>query len=114
MGYPPHLYAILGSPDQLTRSRLFESGNFADVDIICQGDVVLKAHKVILCTRSSWFKAALTGLWLEADSLRICVDDKDPATMKILLKYLYSGSKDDAIPIFLRGPSLSLCILLLP
>lgn len=39
-----------------------ESGDFADVEIICQGRS-WKAHQAILAARSPWFKRALSGDW---------------------------------------------------
>ena len=40
--------------------RLYNSKNFADVTIICQG-VEFKAHKVVLCAQSEVFQKMLGG-----------------------------------------------------
>lgn len=56
------LHSIYGL--ETDRSRLFESGFFADVEIICGKDhQVIRAHKAILANRSPYFNAAFDGNW---------------------------------------------------
>lgn len=52
--------SMTADPLMLTMHRLFESGILADVEVKCGGHT-WKLHKTILCTRSIWFKKALTG-----------------------------------------------------
>lgn len=72
----------------------------------------MKAHAIILCMKSDWFKAALAGNGEQAESRQIRVDNMDPATMKILLKHVYAGGKYNPIPTFPCG--FCLWTLLLP
>lgn len=44
----------------LTIRRLLESGMLADAEVKC-AERTWKVHKIILCTRSDWFKKALMG-----------------------------------------------------
>lgn len=41
-------------------SRLLDSGYMSDCTVICW-DTKWATHKVILCSRSKWFRAALDG-----------------------------------------------------
>lgn len=44
----------------LTARRLLESGMLADAEVKCPNRT-WKVHKIIVCTRSDWFKKALMG-----------------------------------------------------
>lgn len=53
---------------------------------------VFTAHKNLLCGRSDYFKAALTGEFTEAREGRITLDDEDPDTFRRFWSWLYTGS----------------------
>lgn len=54
----------------LTVQRLLESGMLADAEVKCAG-CTWKVHKVILCTRSDWFKKALMGPFEASSTLPV-------------------------------------------
>ncbi|KAG6360902.1 hypothetical protein INS49_011970 [Diaporthe citri] len=78
--------------DRLAKQNLdlLESGNFADVEIICQGRT-WKVHKVILQSRCRWFEKAFENNWQEAQTGRIYLQDEQPEQVNELLKFIYIG-----------------------
>ncbi|KAG8158348.1 hypothetical protein KVR01_012109 [Diaporthe batatas] len=68
---------------------LLKSGNFADVDIVC-GDRTWKCHRAILVPRSAWFQKALSGPFEEASTRQIKLDEENPDSVDLALKYIYS------------------------
>lgn len=48
-------------------------------------------HKTLVCGQSDFFKAALTGNFKEADGT-IALPERDPATFKYFVYWLYTGS----------------------
>ncbi|KAJ4387814.1 hypothetical protein N0V93_008417 [Gnomoniopsis smithogilvyi] len=74
-------------------SELFESGWLADVEIQC-GEQSYKAHKLILCGQSKWFRSALMGDFQEAKTGVINITDFEAVEVLVLLKFLYTGSVD--------------------
>lgn len=98
----------------LTIQRLYESGILADVEVRC-GDQTWKLHKVILCTRSAWFKKALLGAfevgtflprlatylsklltmrYQESKTRTIILEEKERCDVDCFLKFIYTGSID--------------------
>jgi hypothetical protein len=74
--------------------KLFTSGKFSDVKIICGTETFL-CHKYILASRSDVF-AAMFNMTGSAESQKgvVQVDDFDAKTMKTLLEYIYGNSID--------------------
>jgi speckle-type POZ protein len=74
--------------------KLFTSGKFSDVKIVCGNETFL-CHKNILATRSDVFAAMfdMTGS-TENQTGVVQVDDFDAKTMKILLAYIYGNNID--------------------
>jgi len=61
----------------------------ADVVIICQGDVELKAHRAVLAARSPFFEAMFTHEMTEKLSGQVTIPDCKPEAMRNFLHFLY-------------------------
>ncbi len=66
---------------------LFESVVFVDVGSEHQRYAI---HKGLLCSRSGYFKAALTGNFREAEDQVVTLDDEDPETFRRFNAWLYT------------------------
>lgn len=67
-------------------------------------------HKALLCARSSFFRAALTGRFKEAREGTVTLEDEDPETFSRFNTWLYTGScmNDDAGKVLAMRPALQL------
>ncbi|KAK3690246.1 BTB/POZ protein [Podospora appendiculata] len=74
-------------------SRLLDSGLFSDVMVTC-GSKTWNLHKNILCTRSVWFKKALTGNFEESKTGRVTIENFEPEAIEWLVRYIYTGICD--------------------
>ncbi|XP_073814354.1 uncharacterized protein [Musca autumnalis] len=77
--------------------KLLASAEYSDIILVARGGIELKAHKLILRTRSEVFAAMLSCDFLENQTNRITIDDIDADVLKEMLKYMYTG-EDDNIP----------------
>ncbi|KAL3287749.1 hypothetical protein HHI36_002213 [Cryptolaemus montrouzieri] len=87
--------ARLGDIEHLTQlsenlSALCLSHEYSDVVFIVEGQK-LHAHKVILASRSEYFRALLYGGLKETNQSEIVLNDAPLKAFKILLKYIYTG-----------------------
>ncbi|KAI0133834.1 BTB/POZ protein [Xylariales sp. AK1849] len=64
------------------------SGLFTDVTVGCE-DRTWKLHRIILCTRSEWFKAALTKDWAEAKSGEITLQEQNAVAVGWMFTWIY-------------------------
>jgi len=65
---------------------------FADVTIVLGGTVRYFAHKVVLCSRSAYFRALFLNGMKETGTEEISIDDNvDPTVFQILLRWIYTG-----------------------
>merc|ERR1719238_1980421 len=74
---------------------MMEDASSADLIIKC-GAEIFRAHKVVLCSRSSVFSAMLQG---DQEEGEIIVTDVDPATFAALLHYIYTGKLQDGLDL---------------
>ena len=58
--------------------------------LLCSG-VEVSAHRVVLAAASDYFDAMFTGGMVEADLDRVELQGLDPAALKILVEYCYTG-----------------------
>jgi len=79
---------------------LFESGQWADLTILVQGEKIM-AHKAFLVARSEYFarmyqpREAEGGTFAEVDTNTIQVPDVKPAIYRQMLQYIYTGKEPD-------------------
>ncbi|KAJ4006073.1 hypothetical protein NW752_001320 [Fusarium irregulare] len=72
-------------------SCLLEEGKYSDLTIEC-GEDTYAVHKAIICTRSPFFAARCDGDSKEAKSGVIKLPDDDPVAVKMMIRYLYTGT----------------------
>eukprot|EP00096_Caligus_rogercresseyi_P004875 TRINITY_DN1947_c0_g1_i1.p1 TRINITY_DN1947_c0_g1~~TRINITY_DN1947_c0_g1_i1.p1 ORF type:complete len:379 (+),score=136.90 TRINITY_DN1947_c0_g1_i1:159-1295(+) len=71
-------------------NTLFESSQFADVTLACQGRE-FKCHKALLTARSQVFAAMFEHDMEESKQNRVEVKDVDPDVMADMLRFIYTG-----------------------
>ncbi|KAK5992066.1 hypothetical protein PT974_05463 [Cladobotryum mycophilum] len=67
-----------------------ETGVYSDLTITC-GRKEYHVHKVLLCTRSSFFKRICDGPFKEGLSNTINLPDDDPEAVDSMMCYIYNG-----------------------
>ncbi|KAI1080042.1 BTB/POZ protein [Whalleya microplaca] len=67
---------------------LLKSGLFSDVLVKCDGRE-WNLHKAILCSRSQWFRAALTNGFQESMTGVITLEEQDAEVVDWLIYYIY-------------------------
>ncbi|KAK0653085.1 BTB/POZ protein [Cercophora newfieldiana] len=72
-------------------SDIFDSDFVSDCTVKC-GDRVWKLHRVILCSRSHFFRAALMGNFKEAQDNEVVLREQDPELVEHALRFIYSGN----------------------
>ncbi|KAL6908231.1 hypothetical protein ACP4OV_002401 [Aristida adscensionis] len=87
-------------PSNLGRElgALLLTGEGADV-IFQVGDVLFKAHRIVLAARSSVFKAELFGPMREKVAAHVRIEDMEPKVFKAMLRFIYS----DSLPSMAKG-----------
>ncbi|KAJ5776886.1 hypothetical protein N7520_000132 [Penicillium odoratum] len=78
----------LKAADRLVDS-LFLNPEYSDMEIIC-GSRTFQAHRVIVCSRSDWFKKACGSEFKEASG-KIKLPDKDAILIEVVLEFLYKN-----------------------
>jgi speckle-type POZ protein len=89
--------------------KLFTSGKFCDVKIVCGKETFL-CHKNILATRSEIF-AAMSGSTENQTGVMFLVEDFDAKTMKTVLEYIYVNNiarKDGDMDLLLTADKYNL------
>ena len=66
---------------------------FADIEFIVSG-VVFKAHRAIVCARSTVFAAMFASGMRESKTGRVEINDASPETFADFLKFVYTGQLD--------------------
>ncbi|XP_018420587.1 PREDICTED: uncharacterized protein KIAA1107 homolog [Nanorana parkeri] len=72
---------------------LFKSSHYTDVIIQIEGKC-FNAHRAILCARSSYFAAMLSGSWVETSQDLIQIHNVKQADMTIIMHFIYGGIMD--------------------
>ncbi|KAI7286699.1 hypothetical protein KC345_g1042 [Hortaea werneckii] len=68
--------------------RAFDSSDHTDVTIICEGRQ-WKAHKVVLCAQSEWFKKSCAECWKEGKEGTIALKEDDRKVIDAMLHWFY-------------------------
>ena len=73
---------------------LFDSAQFADITLACQGRE-FRCHKAVLVSRSSVFSAMFEHDMAESKHGHIQVTDVDPDVMADMLRFIYTGKANN-------------------
>ncbi|GBC02199.1 hypothetical protein RclHR1_00450034 [Rhizophagus clarus] len=68
-----------------------DDGKFSDVEFTFDCGSVIKAHRIILATRSSYFEKLLGDKWKEGQMKTIPIKHMEYTTFRSILYYLYTG-----------------------
>lgn len=71
--------------------KLFDIETYSDLTIILDSGETIKAHKIILASRSSVFEAMLTSSMLEASLNEVHINGYSYDAVRSMLMYLYTG-----------------------
>ncbi|XP_028918401.1 BTB/POZ domain-containing protein 8 isoform X2 [Ornithorhynchus anatinus] len=71
--------------------RLYKKCYCPDIDIWIDGKC-FQAHRAILCVRSSYFAAMLSGCWTESSQERITLQGVKPTEMNVMMYFIYGGT----------------------
>ncbi|XP_020486298.2 BTB/POZ domain-containing protein 8 [Labrus bergylta] len=72
---------------------LYQRGEQCDITIQV-AEQVFSCHRAILCARSQYFKAMLSGSWMESSRQCITLQGLGPDEMEILLQFMYGAIVD--------------------
>ncbi|XP_074122351.1 BTB/POZ domain-containing protein 8 isoform X3 [Sminthopsis crassicaudata] len=61
---------------------------------ICTDGKSFQAHKAILCARSRYFAAMLSGCWAESSQEHITLQGIKPVEMNVMMHFIYGGTLD--------------------
>ena len=73
---------------------MLNDNDFYDISFKCSDGEIVHAHKPILAAASAYFRTMFLGSWKEMTDNVIELKETSSTTMKILLKYIYTGSLD--------------------
>jgi len=89
---PPDALADLGN----ALGALLDTGNLSDV-VIAAGEERIQAHSVILAARSPVFDAMWSTSMQEKESKEVMITDLEPASVKRMIRFMYTGSLGDEL-----------------
>ncbi|KAM3875791.1 BTB/POZ domain-containing protein 8 [Diretmus argenteus] len=72
---------------------LYQRAEQCDITIQV-GEQVFSCHRAILCARSQYFRAMLSGSWMESSRQRITLQGLGPEEMEVLLQFMYGAIVD--------------------
>ncbi|XP_029002625.1 BTB/POZ domain-containing protein 8 isoform X2 [Betta splendens] len=72
---------------------LYQRGEQCDITIQV-GEQVFSCHRAVLCARSEYFRAMLSGSWMESSRQCITLQGLGPDEMDILLQFMYGAILD--------------------
>lgn len=82
--------------DSLDKMKdLLMTEKLTDVTLVVSG-VEITAHKLVLSSASDYFQAMFTNDLMEANMDRVSMEDTDPAALKALVDFCYSGKNFDS------------------
>ncbi|KAJ8375287.1 hypothetical protein SKAU_G00058670 [Synaphobranchus kaupii] len=72
---------------------LYQTGRASDISVEV-GTRVFQAHRPVLCARSQYFSAMLSGRWMESSRQCVTLQGLGPEEMEILLQFMYGATPD--------------------
>uniref|UniRef100_F7GDE7 BTB/POZ domain-containing protein 8 n=1 Tax=Monodelphis domestica TaxID=13616 RepID=F7GDE7_MONDO len=73
--------------------KLYRKRCCPDIDICIDGKS-FQAHRAILCARSRYFAAMLSGCWAESSQEHITLQGVKPVEMNVMMHFIYGGTLD--------------------
>uniref|UniRef100_UPI0037E740BA BTB/POZ domain-containing protein 8 n=1 Tax=Semicossyphus pulcher TaxID=241346 RepID=UPI0037E740BA len=73
--------------------ELYQRGEQCDITIQV-AEQIFSCHRAILCARSQYFRAMLSGSWMESSRQCITLQGLGPDEMEILLQFMYGAIVD--------------------
>uniref|UniRef100_A0AAQ5XV09 BTB domain-containing protein n=1 Tax=Amphiprion ocellaris TaxID=80972 RepID=A0AAQ5XV09_AMPOC len=86
---------------------LYQRGEQCDITIQV-AEQVFSCHRAILCARSQYFRAMLSGSWMESSRQCITLQGLGPDEMEILLQFMYGAIVDLPSGVVLAADMLGL------
>ena len=74
-------------------SSLFNDPMTADFKVHCQNETI-HVHKLIVTTRSDYFKTLCNSPFKESQNGEVFIDDVPPPLLRVILRAMYSGDYD--------------------
>ncbi|KAG9286964.1 hypothetical protein G9A89_001202 [Geosiphon pyriformis] len=74
-----------------------DDGRFSDIEFTFDCGSRIKAHRIILATRSSYFEKLLGDKWREGQMKTIPIKHMEYTTFRSILYYLYTGKLDEGL-----------------
>ncbi|XP_036610906.1 BTB/POZ domain-containing protein 8 isoform X2 [Trichosurus vulpecula] len=71
--------------------KLYRKHCCPDIDICVDGKS-FQAHRAILCARSRYFAAMLSGCWAESSQERVTLQGVKPVEMNVMMHFIYGGT----------------------
>ncbi|OAG41882.1 hypothetical protein AYO21_03885 [Fonsecaea monophora] len=81
-------------PTWLPADRVYHSGAFSDMTIIC-ADEKFQVHKVVVCSQSSFFNTVCSKPWGKSTQPAVDLSDDDVETVKRMIDFFYRGDYQD-------------------
>ncbi|CAG8586478.1 21347_t:CDS:2 [Rhizophagus irregularis] len=75
----------------------FDNGYFSDINFTFDCGSNIKASKIILASRSEYFKTMFNGKWKESKESKIYIKDTKYKIFRHLLKYIYTNELDEGL-----------------
>ncbi|KAK6840005.1 hypothetical protein PG990_011610 [Apiospora arundinis] len=72
--------------------EMFDNELFSDAKVTV-GDKTWPIHKAIVCPRSTYFRKAFMGRFIEAGQSHLTIEDQDSEAVGQILHYLYTGER---------------------
>ena len=91
-----HLSATTEMNSSVNFGLLLEDSVLSDMKIQC-GTEVFPVHKAILAGQSAVFKVMFTSEMSEVNSGVINVTDMTPAALRLIIRYMYTGTMEDQL-----------------
>ncbi|RHZ53711.1 hypothetical protein Glove_438g43 [Diversispora epigaea] len=77
--------------------RHLDDGKFSDVEFTFDCGARIKAHRIILATRSTYFEKLLGDKWKEGQMKTIPIKRMEYNTFRSILYFLYTGKLEDSL-----------------
>jgi hypothetical protein len=96
-GEGPSSMDIVNNISLMPFERYFGEERFCDVEFVFDCGSSMKAHRVILAARSTYFESMLGGEWLEGHMKTITIKDMPFDVFRCIVHHLYTGKLEEGL-----------------